>query len=114
MTAAEDAVRKAKGAKRWSDVARIRRAEAAALFREAGSPIPPTEDSVTLHREGMIAELRALAVDYKDAELVGTGCCRPCRVEEGKAFKIADEIRSRGFLMKDVRRACAHANGGWR
>ncbi len=94
MTAADQAVRAARGAKHWNDVARIRREEAAALFHAAGDPVPPPDDIAGLHREGMLAELRALAVDFKDAELVGAGCCRPCRDGDGKPFKIADELRT--------------------
>lgn len=94
IAGADNAVRTARGAKRWTEVARIRRAEAGALFDDAGNPIPPPDEIAALHREGMLAELRALAVDFKDAELVGAGCCRPCRTGDGKAFKIADELRT--------------------
>lgn len=90
---AESAARAARTAKRWTEVARIRRQEASVLFRAAGSPVPPPEDLVALHREGMFAELRALTPLYADAELVSAGCCRPCRVDDGKVFKIAGELR---------------------
>ena len=90
---AESAARTARRAKRWTDVARIRRQEASATFRAAGSPVPPPDDLVALHREGMFAELRALTPVYAYAELVSAGCCRPCRADDGKVFKIAAELR---------------------
>lgn len=93
LSAAEAVVRAARGSKRWSEVAKIRRHEAAALFEAAGSPVPPAEEIVEFHREGMLAELRALAVDYTHAELVSRGCCRTCRADDGKGFKIAAELR---------------------
>jgi len=94
VASAEAAARTARVAKRWPEVARIRRQEAGALFRAAGSPVPPPDDLVALHREGMIAELRALTPVYTDAELVSAGCCRPCRTDDGKVFKIAAELRA--------------------
>ncbi len=94
VAAADRAVRADKKAKRWNDVARLRREEAAALFVAAGNPIPPPADIAAFHREGMLAELRALAVTFKDVELVGARCCRPCRTGDGKAFRIADELRT--------------------
>ena len=94
VTAADHSVRTARGAKDWNDVARIRREEAAVLFQSAGNPIPPPDEIAALHREGMLAVLRAFAVAYKDVELVGAGCCKPCRVGDGKAFKIIDELKT--------------------
>jgi len=93
VASAESAARTARVAKRWAELARIRRQEAGALFRAAGSPVPPPDDVVALHREGMLAELRALTPIYTDAELVSAGCCRPCRADDGKVFKIAAELR---------------------
>lgn len=94
VTSADRAVRTARADKDWNDVARVRRDQAAALFHAAGDPIPPPDEITALHREGMLAVLRAFAVAYKDVELVGAGCCRPCRVGDGKAFRIADELRT--------------------
>lgn len=93
VSGAETAVRRARRAKRWPEVARILRHQAAALYHAAGSPVPPPDEVVALHREGMLAELRALAIDYTDAELVGPGCCRACRANDGNAFRIAAELR---------------------
>ena len=49
LDAAESAVRAARRAKRWDEVARIRRRQAAALFEEAGGSVPPPDDIVALH-----------------------------------------------------------------
>ena len=94
LASVEDAVRLARRAKRWPEVARIRRQQAAALFVEAGSPVPPSADIVERQRDGMLAELRALQAGYAYAELVSAGCCRICRVDDGKVFKIAAELRT--------------------
>ena len=61
MSAAERAVREARRGKRWADVGRIRRAQAAAVYLDAGSPVPPPDDVVAMHREGMAGVLRAHA-----------------------------------------------------
>jgi hypothetical protein len=75
-------------------VARIRRQQATALFREAGEPVPPPEEIVALQREGMLAHLRALAETSGHAELASTGCCRACAADDGTAFPIAAELRA--------------------
>lgn len=94
LAAAENEARKARVAKRWSDVSRIRRHQATALFDAAGRPIPPPADIVKVRRDAMIAELRALAKQYKGAEVVSSGCCRICRADNGQVFVIAAELRT--------------------
>ena len=93
MGAAERAVRAARRDKRWDEVARIRRRQAEALFEEAGGKPPVSDEIIALHREGMAATLRALALVARDAELVGASCCHACRVESERVFRIADELR---------------------
>ena len=93
LTNVETAVRAARRAKRWTEVARQRRLQAATLFAEAGSPVPAPDRIVELQRDGMLAELRNLQPDYTDAELVSVGCCRTCRADDGKVFKIVAELR---------------------
>ncbi len=95
MAAAERAVKAARTAKRWSEVARIRRQQAAALYREVGTPVPPPDDILALQRDGMLAQLRAVAESSGHAELASNGCCRPCAADDGKVFAIAAELRER-------------------
>ena len=94
LDAAESAVRVARRAKRWDEVARIRRRQAAALFEEAGGSAPPADEIVALHREGVAATLRALATVSREAELVGASCCHACRIDNDRIFRIADELRT--------------------
>jgi hypothetical protein len=94
LGAAERAVRAARRAKRWDDVARIRRRQAAALYEEAGGHPPPADEIVALHREGVAATLRALAAVAREAELVGASCCPACRADNERIFRIADELRT--------------------
>ena len=93
VSSADKRVRIARASKRWTEVARIRRQQAAVLFADSGSAVPPPDDIAALHREGMLAELHALAKAYKDVELVGAGCCPTCRAGDGKVFRIAAELR---------------------
>jgi hypothetical protein len=93
MDSAERMVRSARTAKRWAEVARLRLQQAAELNRDAGPSVPPPEQVIALHREGMLAELRALASVSNTAELVSTGCCRICRVDDEKTFRINAELR---------------------
>jgi hypothetical protein len=95
MSAAERAVSKARREKRWADLARIRRAQAAAVYAASGSPVPPPDDAVELHREAMVALLRSFGTKGTGAELVGAGCCKACRPDDGKVFTITQELTER-------------------
>ena len=93
LTTVEREVRAARRAGKWNDVAVIRREQAAALFEEAGSPVPPPVEVLRLHQEASKAALKAMASVARDADLVGSSCCPACRVDDGKTFRIADELR---------------------
>jgi hypothetical protein len=93
LATAERGVRTAKREKRWEEVARIRRAQAAALYRVSGSSVPPPEDVVALHREWSAAALRFHAAIGARVELVAAGCCATCGRDNGRAFTIAAELR---------------------
>ena len=92
MTTAERAFESAKRQHRWEDAARVRRDQASALHRVAGSPKPPTVDVVTLYREGLTAELRGLAEIVREAELVADDCCERCRVNDRRIVVISEEL----------------------
>ncbi len=94
LTTVEREVKAARRDKRWEDVSRMRRRQAAALFEETGGAIPPDEEVVGLHQEGMTATLHELATISKEAELVGSTCCRACRADNELVFKVADELRT--------------------
>jgi len=83
----------AKRERRWEDAAQTRREHALALYRVAGSPVPPPAEIVKLHRDGVAAELRGIAEIAPDAELVGAACCDACRADDGRVLKIAAELR---------------------
>lgn len=93
MSAVERAFRAARRERRWEDAARIRRTQALALHRAAGSPMPPPEEAVRLHRDGTGAELRGIAEIAREAELVSASCCDACRADDGRIFRIAAELR---------------------
>ena len=93
MSAAEQAARSARREKHWREVARIRREQAAALYREAGSPIPPPDDVVALHRAWSEAALNSLAGFGPQVELVSSGCCHVCQQDDGRVFRIAAELK---------------------
>ena len=95
LPSVDNAVRAARRVKHWTEVGRLRREQAAALFAEAGSPVPPPDDIVALHKEAAAAQLRSLAPTGTHAELIGAGCCKACRGDDGKAFKIVDELRAK-------------------
>lgn len=94
LTTVEREVKAARRDKRWEDVARMRRRQAAALFEESGGSIPPDPDVLEMYHEGMEATLRELATLSKEAELVGSTCCRACRADNERVFRIADELRT--------------------
>ena len=94
LLAAERAVRAARRDKRWDEVAQVRRRQAAALFLEAGGNPPPADDIVALHQEGAAATLRKIAEVSGEAELVGASCCPACRADNGRIFRISDELRT--------------------
>ncbi len=94
MTAAEHTAKVARHEKRWTDVAKIRLDQATALYAEAGSPLPPPEEALGLYREGKSAILRSIAEQGRHAEFVAAGCCRACRADDGKVFRISTELRT--------------------
>jgi len=94
LAAAERAVRSARRDKRWDKVARIRHAQAAALYRASGSAVPPPDDVVALHRAWSAAAMRSLVGFGAQVELVAAGCCPSCKSDNGKAFRIAAELRA--------------------
>ncbi len=93
LTTVERDVHAARRAKRWHEVATLRREQAAVLFQEAGSPVPPPADALRFHQEAANAALRAMADTALGADLVGASCCAACRADDGKTFRIADELR---------------------
>ncbi len=92
-TTVERQVRAAKRDHRWDDAARLRRDQALALYRMAGSPVPPLEELVTLHRDGASAALHGLDEIAKEAELIGADCCDACRADDRRRFRISRELR---------------------
>jgi len=94
LAAAERAVRTARRSKRWGEVAWIRRQQAAAMYRASGSAIPPPDEIVTLHRAWSEAALRSFVGVGAQVELVAAGCCAICERDNGRAFRIADELRA--------------------
>ena len=91
-TAVDRAFQAAKRERRWEDAARVRRDQAAAIHRMAGSPKPPAGDAMAVHREGVAAELRGLAEIVRDAELVSDDCCETCRVDDRRIVTISKEL----------------------
>ena len=93
MSTAERAFRAAKRDDRWEVASRVRREQAAALHKAAGSPIPPPDDALALHREAVAVELRGINKMAKSVQLVGTNCCPACEADDGRTFRIATEMR---------------------
>ena len=93
MTTVERSFRSAKADNRWEDASRLRREQAMALFRLAGSPAMPPEAFVELQRSGAIAALRGIAEISTEARLVSADCCDVCRADDGRIFRIAQELR---------------------
>jgi len=94
LSTAERGFRDAKRDDRWEDASRLKRDQAAALYRLGGSPIPPPDDVLAMHREALAAELRGIGRMAKEARLVGSTCCEACRADDGRTFRIAAELRS--------------------
>ena len=93
FTTVDRSYRSAKRERRWEDASRIMRDHAMVLFKLAGSPIPPPDESVEAHRLGATAALRGLDEMSRVAELVSGKCCDTCRADDGGLFKIALELR---------------------
>ena len=78
----------------WERASRIRRDQAMALYRLAGSPVPPPENVMAIFREGVAAELRGVAEISRDAELLSARCCDACRADDGRILRITTELRT--------------------
>jgi hypothetical protein len=94
LSTTERSYREAKRDDRWEDASRMKRDQAAALYRLAGSPVPPPADVVAMHREAAAAELRGIGKMARDAELVGSTCCSICTADDGRTYKIVSELRT--------------------
>jgi ketosteroid isomerase-like protein len=94
MTTVERLFRSAKADRRWEEASRLRREQAMALFRLAGSPSTPPEALVELKRDAEVAELRGIARIAREARLVSADCCDICRADDGRIFRIALELRA--------------------
>ena len=86
--------RAAKRERRWQDASRIKRDHAALLYRFAGTPLPPPDDIVAIHREGTNAVLRGLDAIARVAELGAARCCAACDADDGQVFTISSELRT--------------------
>jgi hypothetical protein len=93
FTTVDRSFRAAKRDRRWEDASRVMREHAMVLFKLAGSPIPPPEESLDAHRLGAAAALRGIGEMSRVAELVSGKCCDTCRADDGSVFKIAVELR---------------------
>lgn len=78
----------------WDGASRVRRDQAMALYRIAGSPVSPPAEVVATYQEGVAAELRGVAEISRDAELVSARCCDACRADDGRIFRITTELRT--------------------
>lgn len=93
MAAVERSFRSAKRDRGWKEASKIRREQAMALFRLAGSPHPPPEGIVQLWRDGLAAELHGISEFARDAELVSAACCDVCQADDGRICRITRELR---------------------
>ncbi len=94
LTTVERSFRSAKRDRRWEDASRIMRDHAMVMYRADGSPLPPSEDVVLLHREGVASALRGIGEMAREAELVSAGCCDICVADDGRTFRITAELRT--------------------
>jgi hypothetical protein len=94
VSAVDRAFRAARRDHEWETASRIRREHATALYRLAGSPVPPPPDLVAVFRDGVVAELRGIAEISRDAQLVSAACCEACRADDRQIFRIATELRA--------------------
>jgi hypothetical protein len=91
--AVDRSVKAARAEHDWPLAVRLRRAQAAAVVRLAGSPVPPPYDAVELHRDAAAIELRGISELAKEAELVGASCCPACDADAGHSYRISAELR---------------------
>lgn len=98
------AFRAAKHDRDWDAASRIRRDEALALHRVARRPVPPTDDVLALHREGVAAELKGIGEVVREAQLAARSCCDVCVADEGRIVRISTETRVRSLPHEDCPR----------
>jgi len=104
MTTVERSFGSAKAEHRWEEASRIRREQALALFRLAGSPVSPPEEIVDLQRDGVVAELHGIAEIAKSAELVSAACCAVCLADAGRTCRISQELSAPGLPHQGCRK----------
>jgi hypothetical protein len=94
LAAVDRSVREARQERDWPGAAEIRRAQAVAMYKVAGSPETLPADVIALHRDAAAIELRGIAELARDAELVGGSCCEACAANDGRSFRIGPDLRS--------------------
>ena len=94
FAAVDRAVKAARAEHDWPLAVRLRRAQAAAVSKVGGSPVPPPDDAVELHRDAAAIELRGIQELAKEAELVGGSCCSACDADAGRSFRIGAELHA--------------------
>jgi hypothetical protein len=94
LNTVDRAYRTARKESDWDEASRLRRDEAAVLYRFAGSPAQPPDEVTALFREGVAAELRGVAAIARDAQLVSARCCDTCRGDDRLVVKITTELRA--------------------
>ncbi len=92
FAAVDRSVKDARADHDWPLAVRIRRAQAATVSKLEGSPIPPPDDAVELHRDAAAIELRGIGELAKEAELVGGPCCPACDADAGRTYRINAEL----------------------
>ena len=94
LNTVDRAFRTARNEGDWDEASRLRRDEAAVLYRFAGSPAQPPDEVIAIFRDGVAAELRGVAAIARDAELVSARCCDICRGDDRLVARISTELRS--------------------
>ena len=92
FAAVDRAVKTARAEHDWPLAVRLRRTQAVAVLKAAGSPMPLPEDVVELHRDAAAIELRGIQELAREAELVGPPCCPPCEADTGHIYRINAEL----------------------
>ena len=66
--------------------------------------MPPPEELVELHRDGLAAELRGIDEIVRDAQLDAKRCCAVCEADEGLVVRISIELRAQHLPHLDCPR----------
>ena len=112
FAAVDRAVKTARAEHDWPLAVRLRRTQAVAVLKAAGSPRPLPDDVVELHRDAAAIELRGIQESPGRRSSSGRRVARRATLTRATSTASTPSSTKRDCRTRTARAACARADGG--